>query len=50
MSPAGIRGAVADRGSVVADVGGLPHTFDPGRAEQTRPMASRSSVQWRAPP
>lgn len=25
-------------------------TADPGRAEQTRPRASRSFVQWRAPP
>lgn len=28
----------------------IPSTIDPGRAEQTRPMASRSFVQWRAPP
>ncbi|GHI07258.1 hypothetical protein Scel_55790 [Streptomyces cellostaticus] len=28
----------------------IPYTVDPGRAEQTRPMASRSFVQWRAPP
>ncbi len=28
----------------------IPSAIDPGRAEQTRPMASRSFVQWRAPP
>jgi len=28
----------------------IPSTADPGRAEQTRPRASRSFVQWRAPP
>lgn len=28
----------------------IPPAVDPGRAEQTRPMASRSFVQWRAPP
>ena len=28
----------------------IPSTVDPGRAEQTRPVASRSFVQWRAPP
>ncbi|MFC9050684.1 hypothetical protein ACFU5D_01915 [Streptomyces anthocyanicus] len=28
----------------------IPTTVDPGRAEQTRPRASRSFVQWRAPP
>jgi hypothetical protein len=28
----------------------IPSTVDPGRAEQTRPLASRSFVQWRAPP
>lgn len=28
----------------------IPTTFDPGRAEQSRPRASRSFVQWRAPP
>jgi hypothetical protein len=28
----------------------IPSTVDPGKAEQTRPMASRSFVQWRAPP
>jgi hypothetical protein len=28
----------------------IPSAVDPGRAEQTRPMASRSFVQWRAPP
>lgn len=28
----------------------IPSADDPGRAEQTRPLASRSFVQWRAPP
>lgn len=28
----------------------IPTTFAPGRAEQSRPRASRSFVQWRAPP
>jgi hypothetical protein len=28
----------------------IPSTIDLGRAEQTRPRASRSFVQWRAPP
>jgi hypothetical protein len=28
----------------------IPSAFDPGRAEQSRPRASRSFVQWRAPP
>ncbi|TQJ92608.1 hypothetical protein FBY22_3491 [Streptomyces sp. SLBN-31] len=28
----------------------IPYAVDPGKAEQTRPMASRSFVQWRAPP
>lgn len=28
----------------------IPSTADPGRAEQTRHRASRSFVQWRAPP
>ncbi len=28
----------------------IPSTIAPGRAEQTRPLASRSFVQWRAPP
>ena len=28
----------------------IPSAIDPGRAEQTRPLASRSFVQWRAPP
>jgi hypothetical protein len=28
----------------------IPPAIDPGRAEQTRLMASRSFVQWRAPP
>lgn len=28
----------------------IPSAVDPGRAEQTRHRASRSFVQWRAPP
>jgi hypothetical protein len=28
----------------------IPPAVDPGRAEQTRHLASRSFVQWRAPP
>ena len=28
----------------------IPPAVDPGRAEQTWPLASRSFVQWRAPP
>jgi hypothetical protein len=28
----------------------IPSAIDPGGAEQTRPLASRSFVQWRAPP
>jgi hypothetical protein len=44
-------GAVADCGSVGAARGApIPSTVDPGKAEQTRPRASRSFVQWRAPP
>jgi hypothetical protein len=44
-------GAVPGRGHIVVSVGApIPSTVDPGRAEQTRPMASRSFVQWRAPP
>src|SRR2546421_8806730 len=37
-------------GSTVRGGAPIPPTVDPGRAEQTRPMASRSFVQWRAPP
>ncbi|MFF9393491.1 UTRA domain-containing protein [Streptomyces griseoluteus] len=44
-------GTVADRGPVVACAGApIPSTADPGRAEQTRHLASRPFVQWRAPP
>ncbi len=43
-------GAIADRGSIRGGCCGSVRTIDPGRAVQTRPMASRSFVQWRAPP
>lgn len=40
-----------DRGRVVAKAGAsIPPAIDPGKAEQTRPRASRSFVQWCAPP
>ena len=57
MPPAGRSGSemegapYASAGGVVACAGApIPPAIDPGRAEQTRPMASRSFVQWRAPP
>ncbi len=37
-------------GTELSSINRDPDTVDPGRAEQTRPMASRSFVQWRAPP
>jgi hypothetical protein len=44
-------GAVPDCGSIVVSVGApIPSAVALGRAEQTRPRASRSFVQWRAPP
>lgn len=57
MPPAGDRPAPGWRGAPSPTAGTLgracapiPTTADPGRAEQTRPRASRSFVQWRAPP
>lgn len=58
MPPAGAlrlrdgRGAVRECRPELGERRGapIPTTFDPGRAEQSRPRASRSFVQWRAPP
>ncbi|WP_245389716.1 HAD hydrolase-like protein [Streptomyces sp. PvR006] len=58
MPPTGDRPAPCGRGrrsrprAHRGERGGapIPSTIDPGRAEQTRPMPSRSFVQWRAPP
>lgn len=46
----GGRGRAAGCGSAVVARAPIPSTVDPGKAEQTWPLVSRSFVQWRAPP